>query len=171
MVRSICGVHLKDMKTFSDLMLMLCLSEVIYQMAMAYTVHWYDQVLRMKKGHQSLRLKVKGRIGAQKRNDRNRQRKKARGWVEHGRCILLCLKALVSVFFIILFLNVLYCLFIYNFYATHFVKLFVLRIHKILYVVFMSHNFIKYFILEDNHINSWIVNERFFFLYIHYGYL
>ena len=46
MVREMCGVHLKDRKTSSDLMLMFGLNETIDQFAMANSVRWYGRVLR-----------------------------------------------------------------------------------------------------------------------------
>ena len=46
MMRAMCGVQLKDTKRFTDLMLMLGLSETIDQLAMANSVCWYGHVLR-----------------------------------------------------------------------------------------------------------------------------
>ena len=46
MVRAMCGVQLKDKKRYTDLMLILILSETIDQLAMANSVHWYGHVLR-----------------------------------------------------------------------------------------------------------------------------
>ena len=39
MMRAMCGVQLKDKKTSSDLMFMLCLSETIDQLSMANSVY------------------------------------------------------------------------------------------------------------------------------------
>ena len=51
MVRAMCGVQLKDRKRSSNLMLMLCLKETIYQLAMSCNVRWYGHVLRREDGH------------------------------------------------------------------------------------------------------------------------
>ena len=47
MVRAMCGVHLKDRKRSTDLMLMLGSSETIDQLAMANSVCRYGHVLRI----------------------------------------------------------------------------------------------------------------------------
>ena len=47
MVRAMYGVQLKDRKSYSDLMFMLCLGD---QLAMASSVHWYGHVLRREDG-------------------------------------------------------------------------------------------------------------------------
>ena len=51
MVRTMCGVLLKDRKRYTDLMFMLGLNETMDQLAMANSVHWYDHVLRREDGH------------------------------------------------------------------------------------------------------------------------
>ena len=51
MVRTICGVQLKDRKRCTDLMLMLGLTETIDQLAMASNVCWYGHVSRREDGH------------------------------------------------------------------------------------------------------------------------
>ena len=47
----ICGVHLNDKKRSRELMLVLCLNETIYQLAMANSVGCYVHVLRREDGH------------------------------------------------------------------------------------------------------------------------
>ena len=51
MVRTMCGVHLKDRKRSMDLMFMLGLNETIDQLAMASSVRWCYHVLRRGGGH------------------------------------------------------------------------------------------------------------------------
>ena len=71
-------------------MFMLGLSEVINQLAVANSVHWYGHVLRREDGHvlrRALNFEVEGRKGGQKGHGRSRLRKK--GWFEKGRCTLL----------------------------------------------------------------------------------
>ena len=51
MVRTMCGVKLKDIKRFADLMFMLGLKETIDQLAMANSVRWYGHVLRRENDH------------------------------------------------------------------------------------------------------------------------
>ena len=51
MVRSLCGVQLKDRKSSMDLMLMFGLNETIDHLAMANSVHWDGHVLRREDGH------------------------------------------------------------------------------------------------------------------------
>ena len=69
MVRTMCGVQLKDRKRSMDLMLMLGFNETIDQLAMVDSVCWYGHVLRRDDGHilrRALDLegeKVKGRKG------------------------------------------------------------------------------------------------------------
>ena len=49
-MRAMCGVQLKDIEGAKDLMLMLGLSETMYQLTMANSVHWYGRVLGMAVG-------------------------------------------------------------------------------------------------------------------------
>ena len=51
MVRTMCGVQLKDRKISTALMLMLGRNETISQLAMANSVRWYGHVLRREDGH------------------------------------------------------------------------------------------------------------------------
>ena len=51
MVRAMCGVQLKGRKRYTDLMLMLGLSETIDQLALSNSVRWYGHVLRREDGH------------------------------------------------------------------------------------------------------------------------
>ena len=51
MVRTMCGVQLKDRKRSKDLMLLLGLKETIDQFAMANSVPWYDHMLRREDDH------------------------------------------------------------------------------------------------------------------------
>ena len=63
MVRAMCGVQLKDKKKSKDLMLMLCLNEIIDQLAIANSVCWYGHMLRREDGHvlrRTLDLQVEG---------------------------------------------------------------------------------------------------------------
>ena len=46
-----CGVQLKDRERFKDMMLILGLNEIIDQLAMANSVHWYCHVLRRENDH------------------------------------------------------------------------------------------------------------------------
>ena len=48
-MRAMCGVHLKDLKSSMDLMLMLGLNETVDQLA--NIVLWYGLVLRRDDGH------------------------------------------------------------------------------------------------------------------------
>ena len=50
-VRSMCGVQLKDSERSKDLMFMLGLNEAIDQLAMANSVRWYCHVLSREDGH------------------------------------------------------------------------------------------------------------------------
>ena len=73
MVRAMCGVQLKDIKTSMDLMLMLGLNGTMDQLAMANIVHWPGHVLRREHGHvlrRALDLEVEG------------QRKPKRTWMK-----------------------------------------------------------------------------------------
>ena len=49
MVRAMCGVQLGHRKKANDLT--LGLNETMDQLAMANSVHWYDNVLRREDGH------------------------------------------------------------------------------------------------------------------------
>ena len=51
MVRTMCGVQLKDRRRSTDLMFMLGLNEIMDQLAMANSVRWYGHVLRSEDGH------------------------------------------------------------------------------------------------------------------------
>ena len=51
MVSAMCGVQLKDSKGSTHLMSMLSLSEIIDQLAVAISVHWYGRVLMREDGH------------------------------------------------------------------------------------------------------------------------
>ena len=60
-VRTMCGVQLKDIKRSNDLM--LGLNETTYQLAKAISVCWYGHVLRREGGHvlrRSLDFEVDG---------------------------------------------------------------------------------------------------------------
>ena len=46
MVRTMCGVQLRDSKTSMDLMFILGLGEAMDQLAMANSVRWYGHMLR-----------------------------------------------------------------------------------------------------------------------------
>ena len=46
-----CGLQLKDRKRSTNLMFTLGLSEIIDQLTMANSVHWYHLVLRREGGH------------------------------------------------------------------------------------------------------------------------
>ena len=46
MVRTMCGVRLKDRKRSTDLVFMLGLKETFDQLSMANSVRWYGHVLR-----------------------------------------------------------------------------------------------------------------------------
>ena len=48
MMRTICGAQLKHRECAVDLMLMLGLSEIVDQLAMANHLHWYGHVLVME---------------------------------------------------------------------------------------------------------------------------
>ena len=51
LVRTMCGVQLRDRIRSADLMFMLDLRETIDQLSMANSVRWYCHVLRRKDGH------------------------------------------------------------------------------------------------------------------------
>ena len=51
MVRTMCGVQLKDRKRYTNLMVMLGLNETIDQLAMENSVRWHGHVLRREVGH------------------------------------------------------------------------------------------------------------------------
>ena len=51
MVRAMYRVQLKDRKRSTDLMFILCLSEIIDQLAMANSVRWHGHVVRREDGH------------------------------------------------------------------------------------------------------------------------
>ena len=51
MVRVMCGVKLKDIKSSTDLMFMLGLNETMDLLANANSVCWYGHVLRREDGH------------------------------------------------------------------------------------------------------------------------
>ena len=53
MVRTMCGMQLKDRKRAKVLMLMFGLIKSINKLAMENSVHWYGHVLRMEDGHVS----------------------------------------------------------------------------------------------------------------------
>ena len=58
-----CGVQLKDRKRSKDLMFILGVKEIIDQLAMENSVHWYGHVLRREDGHvlrRALDFKVEG---------------------------------------------------------------------------------------------------------------
>ena len=66
MVRTMCGVPLKDRKRITDLMIMLEFSETIDQLAMANSVCWYGHMLRREDGHilrRALNFKVIEKAG------------------------------------------------------------------------------------------------------------
>ena len=50
-MKAMCGVQLKDRKRSPALMLMLGLKETVDQLAMASSVSWYGNVLRIEDGH------------------------------------------------------------------------------------------------------------------------
>ena len=65
MVGAMCGVQLKDRKRSTDLM--FGLSEMVDQLAMPSSIHWYGLVLRREDSHVLrgalyFRLRVKGRM-------------------------------------------------------------------------------------------------------------
>ena len=45
MVRTMCGIQLKDRKQSTDLMFMLGLNETMHQLAVTNSVRWYGHVL------------------------------------------------------------------------------------------------------------------------------
>ena len=49
-MRAMYGAQLKDRKRAKDLMLMLSFNKTIDQLAMANSVRWYGNVLRMEDG-------------------------------------------------------------------------------------------------------------------------
>ena len=49
-MRPMCGVLLKDIKTYTDLIFMLSLNDTIGQLAISNRVHWYGHVLRREDG-------------------------------------------------------------------------------------------------------------------------
>ena len=51
MVRAMCGVQLKYIKTSTDLMFMLGLNETIDRLATANSDHWHGHVLTREDGH------------------------------------------------------------------------------------------------------------------------
>ena len=51
MVRAMCGVQLKYRKRSTDFMLILGLSEIVDQLAMANSVCWYGHVFWREDGH------------------------------------------------------------------------------------------------------------------------
>ena len=55
MVRAMCGVQIKNIKRFTDLMFMLDLNETIDQLAIANSVRWYGHWLRRDDGHVLIR--------------------------------------------------------------------------------------------------------------------
>ena len=64
-MRAMCGVQLKDRERSMHWMLMLALSDMIDQWAMANGLSWYDHVVLREmvmscEVYYSLRLKVKG---------------------------------------------------------------------------------------------------------------
>ena len=62
-VRAMCGVQLTDRKRGKDLMLVLCLTETIGQLAMANSVFWCGYLLWREDGHvlrRALQLVVEG---------------------------------------------------------------------------------------------------------------
>ena len=50
MKRAMCGVQRNDRKRAMDVMLILGLNEIIDQLTVAYSVHWYGHVLRREGG-------------------------------------------------------------------------------------------------------------------------
>ena len=66
MVSATCGVQLIDRKRSTDFMSMLCLREIMDQLAMASSVGWYGHVLRRDDGHvlrRTLDFKFEGQRG------------------------------------------------------------------------------------------------------------
>ena len=51
MVRAMCGVQIKDIKRYMDLVFMLGLNETVDQMAMANNFRWHENVLRREDVH------------------------------------------------------------------------------------------------------------------------
>ena len=63
MVMVMCGVQLKDRKSYTDFMLMLGLGATIDQLVMVNSIRWYGHVLRREDHHilrRSLDFEVEG---------------------------------------------------------------------------------------------------------------
>ena len=93
MVRAMCGVGLKDRKRSTDLMLILCLSETIDQLAMANSVRWNGDALMREDGH-VLRIALELEVEGQRKKERLKRtwikhvEEECEDWFKRGRCTL-----------------------------------------------------------------------------------
>ena len=69
MVLAMCGVQLKNRKRSTDLVFMLCLNEIMDQLSMANSVHWYGHKLRREDDH-VLRMALDFEVEGQRKNGR-----------------------------------------------------------------------------------------------------